>query len=362
MYRVALALLIIIAGITAAAAQEGQPITPNQSLIVDIQDGSVNLIYAAPAPGTISVSARSVDGSVDALLEVYAPDGTLLQRNDDAITPPSGFSSRDSVIANLPLAAAGSYTIRVTSFSGRDVGAVEVLLQAAPAASGALKALLVTEPLRIVLTGGGAVDLAYSIDAAQRINLYARSLAINTTPIDTTLEIIDSAGIVLASNDDLTTGNRDAGFEGLLLPQPGTYIIRLGSFDPTQAGGVEVVLQMAGAGGASPQESGVLVDQIVQLDGITPVSFTFEASVGDIITISAEALNPPAPNLDLLLRLFSPDAVKIAEDDDSGGSIGLGATDPLIQRFQITAAGQYRVEISSYFRDSGEVAVRIVRE
>ncbi|MBL8162203.1 MAG: pre-peptidase C-terminal domain-containing protein [Anaerolineae bacterium] len=365
MYRVVLALLIIVVSITAAVAQDGQPITPNQSLLVDIQDGSVDLIYAAPGPGLISVSARSVDGSLDTLLEVYAPDGTLLERNDDAINPPSNFGSRDSVISNLPLAAAGNYVIRVTSFSGADTGEVEVLLEGSPAVRGAggeVKTLLVTEPLRIVLTGNGAVDLAYTIADTQSINLYARNLDINTSAIDTTLEIIDPSGLSLASNDDLANGNRDAGFEGIILPQPGTYTIRLGSFDPTQAGGVEVVLEVVSQGPEQPQGAGVLLDEVVRLDGLTPAAFTFEASVGDVITISAEALDPTAPDLDLLLKLFNPGAIQIAEDDDSGAGIGLGVTDPLIQSFEITAAGQYRVEISSYFRGAGEVAVRIERE
>ncbi|MBL8162045.1 MAG: hypothetical protein JNJ61_08670 [Anaerolineae bacterium] len=39
-----------------------------------------------------------------------------------------------------------------------------------------------------------------------------------------------------------------------------------------------------------------------------------------------------------------------------------GVIDLLIQNFEITAAGQYRVEVSSYFRVAGDVAVRIVRE
>jgi hypothetical protein len=365
MYRVVLALLIIVVGITAAAAQDGQPITPNQSLVVDIQDGSVDLNYAAPGPGLISVSARSVDGSLDTLLEVYAPDGTLLERNDDAIDPPSNFGSRDSVIVNLPLAAAGNYTIRVTSFSGTDIGEVEVLLEGSPAvhqAGSTAKTLLIAEPLRIVLTGGGAVDLTYTIDSAQSINLYARNLDINTVAIDTTLEIIDPTGFSLASNDDMVNGSRDAGFEGFVLPQPGTYTIRLGSFDPTQAGGVEVVLEVVSMGDNEPQGAGILVDEVVVLDGTTSAAFTFEAAVGDIITISAEALDPTAPDLDLLLKLFNPGAIQIAEDDDSGAGIGLGVTDPLIQSFEITAAGQYRVEVSSYFRAAGEVAVRIERE
>lgn len=222
------------------------------------------------------------------------------------------------------------------------------------------KNLLTTEPLKVWLVGSAPVDLTYTITEPVAINIYARSLDTNQSPIDTTIEIIDPDGNRLDYNDDLDiTVNSDAGFENFNLSTPGTYIFRLATFSPSSEGGVEVEFSVGESQGNSTDES-VLLDTTTEIDGTQVGSFTFDGTEGETVIISAQAINPAAPDLDLKFVVYAPDNTVIARDDDTGAAYGLGDTDP---RAEITlpSTGTYRVEVQSYFRTPGEIQVKVVK-
>ncbi|MBZ0284475.1 MAG: PPC domain-containing protein [Anaerolineae bacterium] len=346
---------------TPLPVSAGETIVANSPVTVELDSSTVALVYNASGPQTIMVSARSLDGNVDTILDVLSADGVILERNDDANNPPEGFSDRDSIIEGLGLSAAGAYTIQVSSFSGVERGTIEIALTVMPSgfvASTGAKVLLLSEPLLIQLMGNGPVDLVYTIDAPATISVYARSLAANS--LDTTLEVLDAVGNSLEFNDDLATGVRDAGIENLLLPAAGSYTIRVGTFDPTEAGGVQVeLLEGSVVREPTPEvDDTVLLDTTADLDGRSPSIFTFTGTAGDTVTVSAQAIEPPAPDMDLSLIIYGPDGDEVASDDDSGASAGLGETDPLAE-FTLSDDGEYRVEVRSYFIVSGQIVVRV---
>lgn len=219
------------------------------------------------------------------------------------------------------------------------------------------KALLPGQPIRIQMTGGGPMDLVYYASAPGTISVYARSLDDSDAAVDTTLEVFGVGGESLASNDDLTLNSGDAGIEDLAISAPGAYRIRLGTFTANETGGVEVELVV---GTASPGVAEAITGAIVNGQ---PFEHTFRGQAGQTVTITALATDPPSPNLDLALAVYSPDGTQLGYDDDSGPQAGLGDRDPALIELQLPDDGEYRVEVSSYLNINGEFELRVeVRE
>jgi Bacterial pre-peptidase C-terminal domain len=226
-----------------------------------------------------------------------------------------------------------------------------------PAGQLPTKTLLASEPLRLRLIG--PFDLTYTTRGAETISVYVRSLASNPSPLDTTLEIDDPQGNQVAFNDDLTSDSRDAGVENLLLSAAGTYTIHLNTFDLLEGGGVEVQLITSGSANDTTPDSSSILDTTATLDGKSPGVFTFSGTEGQVVTITAEAINPRSPDLDLSLILYGPDGTQVASDDDTGGSNGLGERDPALVQFSLPQTGEYRIEVSSWFDTPGDFVVKV---
>ena len=82
--------------------------------------------YAGRAGETISVSLVALDGTLDPLLRILGPDGSVLAENDDVAV-----GEGNSRITGLTLPADGAYTIVATRFredTGETVGRFELLL------------------------------------------------------------------------------------------------------------------------------------------------------------------------------------------------------------------------------------------
>lgn len=353
-------LLMLLLAALPVAAQDVQHISAGVPLTVELTSSVMEFVYNAPGPQTVTINARSVNSDVDTFLELYDSTGTFMVSNDDALTPLPGASALDAMLENVMLPAAGDYHIKLSSFSGIAGGVVELSVLAqvgAPPVTAPVtgKQLLVGEPLRIRLLGDGPVDLVYVAPQPQSISLYANSLP-EVGNVDTTLEVFSPNGISLAFNDDLR--GSDAGFENLLLPQAGAYRVQLNTFSSGATGGVELVLLVGNAPlpPPTPAVNGNFgFDTVVTLDGTTPAAFTFDGEAGQRVTISAQAVNPV--DLDLYIVLYAPDGSKIANDDDSGGTLGLSPTDSAIVSFSLPVNGQYRIEVQAWFSATGDVRV-----
>ncbi len=347
-------------------ATDGDTIASGTSVILDLS-GTNDLVYHAANPEIITVTVHSLDGILDTTLEVYDADGNLLESNDDATVALPGLGLTDSAIENLSLPAEVDYTIRISSFSGAESGEVEVSVTAttgqtvSPVLDG--KVLLVTEPLKVYLSGQEPIDLAYQVTGQEIISIYVTSLDINPIPVDTTLEILDSDGDQVAYNDDLVSGNVDPGLENLELGT-GVYTIRLNTYDTSEVGGVQVELFLGeveaigdGVGDGFALSYGDSTDGTITDTSLD--SYTFEGSGGDTITIQAEATNPASPDQDLQLTLYRAEGEFLTSDDDSGESMGLGDRDPAIISFTLPADGEYRIEVDSLFDTSGDYTISL---
>ncbi len=369
MRRLLLAIpLYLIIAVSNATAQDAEIIPANEAVIVEITDAEgVTLIYQASGAQTVSISARSLDTRLDTTLEIYDEAGGLLAFNDDAASMPEGFVATDSQIVNLGLAEAGSYTIRVKSFSAQSRGEVEVIVSsggtattiAVPEITG--KALFTSEPLKVYLDAEAPVDLVYAAGAAETVSIYITSLPDNAGAVDSTLEVLDANGDQLAFNDDLTDATLNPGIEELTLPEAGLYTVRINTYEDSDPGGVEINIIGEGSAPIVNEGDTLTFDETltVSISGEEMPSFIFEGESGQIITLRALATEPESPDQDLVIRLFGANGQALAEDDDSGVNIDLGERDPAIIEFELPEDGTYRVEVDSLFDVSGEFEITL---
>lgn len=134
---VCLILLTLLTSVRPGAAQEPTPISPllpslvtptaTQFPIFPLRPGSIegNINDAAPAArysftatagDSVTIRMDTTSGDLDPLLLLYAPDGTLLERNDDQAS-----GNRNALIA-LTLDRNGTYVIEATRFVATDIG------------------------------------------------------------------------------------------------------------------------------------------------------------------------------------------------------------------------------------------------
>jgi serine protease Do len=244
------------AAFTALAQPGPVELQPGSPVTVNLTGSSpVELVFAAQSPQTITLTAHSLDGSVDTTLKLFTPDGRLLAENDDLANGTPALLSTDSVIQNLELAVPGPYRIVVDSFTGIDSGAVEVLLesQGAPANGqvaplpGSLqpvptdvKYIIPGSPMRIYVPGE-ALDFLLILEGGGSVTISANRLDAVFDPL---LQILGPQGRVLAENDDADSGTRNARIADWRPPNPGVYTVRLSSFTNTDVGKVELLVEI----------------------------------------------------------------------------------------------------------------------
>ncbi|MBZ0299956.1 MAG: hypothetical protein K8J31_09455, partial [Anaerolineae bacterium] len=113
-----------------------QPVTilPGTPVTVTLtaNAGPVDVHYLAAGDEIVTITARSRAGEpIDVTLELLR-DATHLAFNDDHLTEQVDLALQDAALVDLSLDEAGTYTLRVNSFSGAQSGDVEVRLESRP--------------------------------------------------------------------------------------------------------------------------------------------------------------------------------------------------------------------------------------
>ena len=180
------------------------------------------------------------------------------------------------------------------------------------------------------LTGNTNAAVTYPLPMQQgdSVTIIARSDA-----FDTYLEIRDSAGNILAEDDD-GAGELDSQLT-FVAPQTATYSVTISAAfgDPSGPYAIEVedVSLHLMAYGDSIQ---------IQPDGGQAYYLGFEATAGDVVDIYAASAQ------DTRLRVSTVTGQEIAIDDDDGPG-----TDPYIRRLYIPESGLYRLAVETLFDD-----------
>jgi hypothetical protein len=229
---------------SAPATNDQNTLTLNQPVTISYTGSAVNFPYTADRDGRVTITAHSVDGNVDTILEVYDAKQNLIKSNDDALSPVAGLSGGDSALQDLFLAA-GTYTIRITSFSGTDSGDVVVSVQGSAGTSEPQtvqpvtgKVLLASEPLKVMLSG--TMDFVYPAADGETISISVAGLPESSTRLNFSVTVFNPAGVQMTAASSAQATSGEAVIKNLTLPTAGNYKVELRVSDDGQFGGVEI--------------------------------------------------------------------------------------------------------------------------
>ncbi len=317
MNRCLLLLLMFLVALPAAAQEATSvPVFPLQPGTIEgnINDAapSVRYSFEASADDSVSISMDSTSGDLDPLLFLYAPDGTLVERNDDR---ESGV--RGALIA-LTLSQRGTYVIEATRFeqgSVRTAGTFRLTL----AISGAQATGTPGDPLSIPpsfsvdftridfgsVVAGSITDAApqrFYVIGGQQGDLIRVIMTRTGGSLAPRLRILNERDVELSRETQTRAGESIA---YVTLPQTGWYLVEAGSGSPDEAAGsfdLYATRLAAAVLTIGQQVSGAFTPEAPSL------SYIVNARIGDAITVtmfttdSGGAVQPQLELLDLSLN------------------------------------------------------------
>jgi hypothetical protein len=362
-----------------------QPITANTPIIVELTgQGPVDVLYSAQGAETVNVTVRSVvANTVDPTVEVIDfANGRTLDYNDDR--DPSIRDSRlgafDSAIQGLALPGAGTYIIRVGSYNNTGIGTVEVLVESrteTTASSASAPAVSDSEIIAGSLIPGGTFAYSFRAIEGERVTIAVRDAS---GTLDPRLLLMDSHFNPLVENDDHSSDDPaldpyDSKIEDFVAPAAGTYNLLVSDFEGAE-GAFQLVIVRGGGrvsdfsalepinpnGTGSDDPNAIALGNAVtlNLDGETAGTRTFYGTAGQQITITARAINPTSPDIDVYITVFDPSGRALAFNDDHGtGDPALGQRDARIGTLVLPTNGAYRIEVDSWFDLGAAVTVEV---
>lgn len=165
------------------------------------------------------------------------------------------------------------------------------------------------------------------------------SIRMESERLDCYLELLDPAGLQIASDDD-SGGNLNAFLNGIPLRTTGTYtIVARGYSGRTGPYTLSLTLGRITPGGGTITRGQAVSGVIVLADGD---EWTFEGTAGQSVTISLSG------DFDTYLELRGPDGQVLITDDDSGGNLQARISD-----FRLPRTGTYTIVARSFGRDVG---------
>lgn len=342
--RTCLALIALVLMTASAAAQSNG----DRQFTGDVTARNPRVTFELPLQeGQIVTLTTSSDDGLDTVLTLNGPDGRQIERNDDQA--PGILTSRIAHVAR----SNGTYTAVVTGYGGAR-GAFELTVTRGFGLSDEARTLRE----ETVSLDKRRNEVRFPVDLAEN-DIFVASTFAFTEGLDTTLQLVDASGAVIAQNDDRGDGT----FNSQLI------------YQAAGAGRYEVVASTYGGEGVGNFRLSLAIDpnaeapfNFASIDG-TPIA-NYQGEINDTTTSRDYTVNLAAGqtvlavsdatsgNLDTVLRLSAPDGYPVALNDDRGdGSLNsafaftareAGAYTLQISRFaQANSSGAYRLELST---------------
>jgi hypothetical protein len=297
--------------------------------------------FEGTAGQTVSIVLVPADERLDAILNLYGPDGRRLVALDE------GFSGDAEVISGFDLPVTGEYTILVSSFA--DAGG----------------------PYSLSLDEGGEVtenfyeagDISYGEKHQESLQPFEAHIwylagqagdevVAKVMPLDPWLDIdvwlLDANVERVAAQDDFLAGESET--IALTLPADGQYVILVRDFFG-EAGRYEI--ELTGKIDQPPIYAGMLTyGEAVgtSLTADTRVFWLFEGSEGDAIDIQLT----PVDDVDFLFTLENPEGETVVHVD----AASLGNSESL-EGFMLTADGSWRIVVETFFAEGGAYSLLV---
>ena len=297
-----------------------------------------NIVITLQASGT---------SSLDTMLDLRAPSGTIEDSNDD-----SGGTYNSRI--DRPLAETGIYTIVAKGFGGYSIGLYELTLSA-----GVEHALDEGGPIDFQETKSAELhpnsdtdEWTFGGTAGQHITIALQ--AAGSSGLDTMLDLRAPSGTIEDSNDD--SGGTYNSFIDRSLAETGTYTIVAKGYSGA-AGAYELTLSLGTARVPDQYEAGRIDFQETKNGDLYPRDdtdeWTFEGTAGQDIVITLQAAG--GSDLDTMLDLRAPSGTIEDSNDDSGGtynsridrSLAETGTYTIVARGYSGAAGAYDLTLDA---------------
>lgn len=293
----------------------------------NFKDGSRLDVYVLRSTGDETVEVLVQSDDFDTYLTLVAPDGTVLDANDEVSLPDAWYTSR----VRTYLADPGYYLVVVSGYRAEDVGRYTVTRSVyVPPPQVAVEAT-VPGSYAGTLSAGAADSYFLTVDTPVTVEVVLRSDA-----FDTYLEAFDGDGNWLDANDDFDGTNSrlvlelQPGRTELLVSAyweegEGPYTIKIDSYVRPP----EVRVQVAAPGS---------FDGFLAAEAIDVYELTLVAPATVTVTLRSDAF-------DAYLELYDADGYWIDANDDFDGTDSRLTLD--------LAAGTYVVEASALFAGEG---------
>ncbi len=199
-----------------------------------------------------------------------------------------------------------------------------------------------------------AQQYAFDATAGDQVLISASSF-----DLDTYLLLYDSAGTLLAQDDD--GGEETNSLLSFEIPETATYTVEVTTFGAqfggsSSVGTIELILSTEQQSSDDEPPAEVVLDvdgtigfgetaTVTLSDEVPAQLYSFSATAGDTVVISANSVD-----LDTYLQLYDAQSNLIAEDDDSGSDVNARLT------FSIPETATYIVEVTTFnalFGESG---------
>ncbi|MBZ0314934.1 MAG: PPC domain-containing protein [Anaerolineae bacterium] len=284
--------------------------------------------FDAEAGQVVTIELTSTD--FDPYLELYEPSDTPVP----FIADDDGGRGTNSLIYNTQLLVSGTYQIYVHSFEDSSSGAYALSLFEGTGTVVSVENSTLLSFGETVIGTLTTPEAAYYFEgtAGQQVSLFLTS-----TQFDTYLELLDAEGTLVGENDD--DGRTTNSALNLELPDDGIYFVLVSAYETQIAGEFELELypldSIESPGGALD----IGQTAKARLLPKTAAIWTFQATAGQIVSVSAMPQNP-TEQLDLFVDLMDADGRVLISDDDSG--LGLS---PQITDYPLPITGEYAVRV-----------------
>ncbi|MCA9970626.1 MAG: PPC domain-containing protein, partial [Anaerolineales bacterium] len=283
----------------------------------------------------VSIVLMPLDGGLDVILNVYAPDNTRLVALDE------GFSGDAELVSGFALPVTGAYTIVASSFASLGGPYALTLSQGGEQTANFYDAgdLIYGQTARETLRSSEVHAWFFRGQAGDEVTLTAvpqqNSLDLDLWLIDPDLNRLATQDANLAGEPEMLTH---------VLPREGEYIVLVREYDG-RPGGYQLSLENARA--QSPIYAGALAlntTATFQLAAGQTAFWQFEAPEGTLIDVTLQPFDVTA---DLVLTLQGPDGQTNLLLDET--AVGEAET---LSRFRLPAGGQWRILVHEFFGEA----------
>jgi hypothetical protein len=290
---------------------------------------------------SLGMFAEDVEFALQPFFTVYGPNGQVVAES-------VSLAPAEAMLSGFVLPVTGAYVVFATgldtsptgkytlalgqSWTLREVGGGQI------SQNGAFQGQL--------FRNGDRETWAYDLpaNAALSITVAAESALFN--PV---VELVAPNGEQLAAWRGGEGG--EAVIPSLITPMAGRYLIRVTGFKNESVGAYSLRLEVTGIA-PTATFAPVAIDTLLSLAAGQQETFTFEATSGNLLSISSSGLS----GYDTLLELYGPSGRRLAKVDDLNND---GGIDAALQTTLDDGPGTYRVVVYGYALMAGQSQISI---